>query len=106
MFFLNLQLLELMNLSVFPCILHKPAHRRATGFPTCGEKLRNEIERYKEVPVLDSEDLADLYILNHQVCAYLNTEMSVVRGGVGILGHRHPSNIPLSSFACGSLKMH
>lgn len=31
--------------------------------------------------------------------------MLLVRGDVGILGHCHPSNIPCSSFACGSLKM-
>lgn len=35
-----------------------------------------------------------------------NKEMSVVRGSVGILRNRHPLNIPCSSFACGSLKMH
>lgn len=35
-----------------------------------------------------------------------NKEMWMVGGSLGILGYWHPLNIPCSSFACGSLKMH
>lgn len=68
----------MMNLSAFPHTLHKQAHRGATSSLTCGEKLRIETlkdsktKKYKEVTVLDFADLADAYILNLQVCPYLN----------------------------------